>query len=114
MLRQEFDLLCVTSCQNASFKNWTTVEESNGDGFLSSFFHPRLEWTSQLSPLLGVGEVDKLNVKLRSLNVSGLHNFGPKISFSAPNLSGANYLQVKFSLLPSRAMVVFMSCGLQV
>merc|ERR1712130_958162 len=37
-----------------------------------SFFHPRLEWTSQLSPLLGVGEVDKLNVKLRSLNVSGL------------------------------------------
>ena len=49
-----------------------------------SFFHPRLEWTSQLSPLLGVGEVDKLNVKLRSLNVSGLLSHFYPNSFPRP------------------------------
>ena len=74
---------CVKRTQILS-KEWSWF-------FPSSFFHPRLEWTSQLSPLLGVGEVDKLNVKLRSLNVSGLRIFTKK----TPNLSGSNYQQVK-------------------
>ena len=37
-----------------------------------SMFSSNLLWTKQLSPLLGCKEVDKLNSKLRSLNVSGL------------------------------------------
>ena len=47
-----------------------------------SFFHPQLEWTHQLAPLLGVGEVEKLDVKLRSLNVSGTARFGVTLQFS--------------------------------
>ena len=68
--------------------------------FLGSFFHPRLEWTSQLSPLLGVGEVDKLNVKLRSLNVSG----GIK-TFPAPTLAAPQTCKLNFSLLTSAQRV---------
>ena len=37
-----------------------------------SMFSTHLLWTTQLSPLLGAGEVDKLDTKLRTLNVSGL------------------------------------------
>ena len=75
--------------------------------FPSSFFHPRLEWTSQLSPLLGVGEVDKLNVKLRSLNVSGLHTFTKKHPICRVQITS----RLKISLLPSHVMSVFMSTG---
>ena len=39
-----------------------------------SMFPPSLLWSSQLASLLGEGEVDKLNTKLRSLNVMGLDN----------------------------------------
>ena len=37
-----------------------------------SMFSTNQLWTTQLSPLLGAGEVDKLNTKLRTLNVIGL------------------------------------------
>jgi len=37
-----------------------------------SMFSPNLLWTNQLSPLIGSGEVDKLDTKLRTLNVTGL------------------------------------------
>ena len=37
-----------------------------------SMFSLDMTWTSQLSPLLGAREVDKLEAKLRSLNVTGL------------------------------------------
>jgi len=40
--------------------------------FTSSMFSPSMVWTTQLAPLLGAGEVEKLNTKLRTLNVSGL------------------------------------------
>ena len=40
----------------------------------AAMFPPTLLWPAQLSPLLGDGEVDKLNTKLRSLNVMGLDN----------------------------------------
>ena len=66
----------------------------------SSFFHPRLEWTSQLSPLLGVGEVDKLNVKLRSLNVSGLLPHFYQIVFPAQLVRSKLAAGWNFSLLP--------------
>ena len=39
-----------------------------------AMFPPHLHWSEQLSPLLGETEVDKLNTKLRSLNVLGLDN----------------------------------------
>jgi len=41
---------------------------------ICSLFNPSLDWTSQLSSLLGSGEVEKLDTKLRSLNVTGLDN----------------------------------------
>jgi hypothetical protein len=37
-----------------------------------SMFSTNQLWTTQLSTLLGAGEVDKLNTKLRTLNVIGL------------------------------------------
>ena len=40
----------------------------------AAMFPPNLLWPTQLAPLLGEGEVDKLNTKLRSLNVMGLDN----------------------------------------
>ena len=40
-----------------------------------SMFSTYQLWTTQLSPLLGAGEVDKLNTKLRTLNVAGLDTF---------------------------------------
>ena len=36
-----------------------------------SFFSPSLNWKQQLSPLLGPDEVEKLDSKLRSLNMTG-------------------------------------------
>jgi len=39
---------------------------------LCSTFNPDLQWTEQLSPLLGQEETDKLDNKLRSLNVTDL------------------------------------------
>ena len=38
----------------------------------SSMFPTSMLWTTQLTPILGAGEVDKLNTKLRTLNVNGL------------------------------------------
>ena len=39
---------------------------------ICSFFNPAFSWVDQLAPLLGAGEVDKLNAKLCSLNVTGM------------------------------------------
>ena len=39
-----------------------------------SMFPVHLQWTMQLSPLLGELEVEKLDTKLRSLNVTGIDN----------------------------------------
>jgi len=39
---------------------------------LCSTFNPDLQWTEQLAPLLGQEETDKLDNKLRSLNVTDL------------------------------------------
>ena len=39
---------------------------------ICSMFSLDMTWTIQLSPLLGAREVDKLDTKLRSLNVTGL------------------------------------------
>ena len=63
----EFQSLCVKDRTEILTHNLPVVMMLK----TCSFFHPRLEWTNQLSPLLGVGEVEKLDVKLRSLNVSG-------------------------------------------
>ena len=38
----------------------------------SSMFPTNMLWTTQLTPILGAGEVDKLNTKLRTLNVARL------------------------------------------
>jgi len=48
--------------------------------FTSSMFSTSMVWTTQLAPLLGAGEVEKLNTKLRTLNVSGLDSL--KITFN--------------------------------
>lgn len=64
----EFQDLCPEDRKEILSNNISVVLKLKA----GSFFHPRLEWTSQLSPLLGTGEVEKLDVKLRSLNVSGL------------------------------------------
>ena len=39
---------------------------------ICSMFDKNITWTKKLSPLLGVREVEKLNAKLRSLNVTDL------------------------------------------
>ena len=39
-----------------------------------SMFSLDMPWTSQLSPILGAREVQKLDFKLKSLNVTGLDN----------------------------------------
>lgn len=64
----EFQSLCLSDRNEILTNNLPIVIKLK----VGSFFHPRLEWISQLSPLLGSGEVEKLDVKLRSLNVSGL------------------------------------------
>ena len=38
---------------------------------ICSFFSSSFSWTEQLAPILGASEVDKLNSKLVSLNVTG-------------------------------------------
>merc|ERR1712168_1055394 len=37
-----------------------------------SMFSTKMPWTTQLTPILGAEEVEKLNTKLRTLSVSGL------------------------------------------
>ena len=37
-----------------------------------SMFPTNMLWTAQLTPILGAGEVEKLNTKLKTLNVTGL------------------------------------------
>jgi len=64
----EFQGLCARDREEVLANNLAVVITLK----TCSFFHPRLEWTHQLAPLLGVGEVDKLDVKLRSLAVAGL------------------------------------------
>ena len=63
----EFQGLCARDREEVLANNLAVVITLK----TCSFFHPRLEWTHQLAPLLGVGEVDKLDVKLRSLAVAG-------------------------------------------
>jgi len=55
---------------------------------ISTFFNPELTWCKQLSSLLGSGEVEKLDKKLRSLEVEGLENLRLKYNqfFSSPFL----------------------------
>jgi len=55
---------------------------------ISTFFNPDLTWCKQLSGLLGTGEVEKLDRKLKSLQVEGLESLRLKYSqfFSSPFL----------------------------
>ena len=41
---------------------------------ICSMFDPGITWTTQLSPILGAKEVQKLESKLKSLNVTDLDN----------------------------------------
>ena len=61
---------------------------------ICSFFNPAFSWVDQLAPLLGAGEVDKLNAKLRSLNVTGAqcHNVNSGSNLNVPK-SITCYLQ---------------------
>jgi len=55
---------------------------------ISTFFNPSMTWSKQLETLLGVEEVEKLDKKLRSLQVQGLDNLRLQYSqfFSSPFL----------------------------
>merc|ERR1711962_402616 len=65
---KEFHSLCPEDRKEILDNNLSVILQLK----TGSFFQPHLDWTTQLSPLLGAGEVEKLDVKLRSLNVSGL------------------------------------------
>ena len=47
-------------------------------------FAPDITWTSQLSPILGAREVQKLDSKLKSLNVTGLDTLHLNIGMILP------------------------------
>jgi len=64
----EFQQLCRTDREELLRNNLNIVMRMK----ICSFFNPAFSWVDQLAPLLGAGEVDKLNAKLRSLNVTGL------------------------------------------
>ena len=63
----EFQQLCRTDREELLRNNLNIVMRMK----ICSFFNPAFSWVDQLAPLLGAGEVDKLNAKLRSLNVTG-------------------------------------------
>jgi len=65
---EEFSSLPVADSQQLVTSNLCLVTSL----MTCSMFPPSLLWSSQLALLLGEGEVDKLNTKLRSLNVMGL------------------------------------------
>ena len=50
-----------------------------------SMFDKNITWTKQLSPLLGVREVQKLDSKLRSLNVTDLDSLHLTFDMFFPN-----------------------------
>ena len=50
-----------------------------------SMFDKNITWTKQLSPLLGVREVEKLDSKLRSLNVTDLESLRLTFDMFFPN-----------------------------
>ena len=64
----EFDSLCPLDKSEILHNNLPLVVTLS----TCSMFSTNQLWTTQLSPLLGAGEVDKLNTKLRTLNVTGL------------------------------------------
>ena len=52
---------------------------------ICSMFDKNITWTKQLSPLLGVKEVEKLNAKLKSLNVTDLDSLHLTFDMFFPN-----------------------------
>ena len=52
---------------------------------ICSMFDKNITWTKQLSPLLGVREVQKLDAKLRSLNVTDLESLHLTFDMFFPN-----------------------------
>ena len=64
----EFQQLCRTDREEQLRNNLNIVMRMK----ICSFFNLAFSWVDQLAPLLGTGKVDKLNAKLRSLNVNGM------------------------------------------
>ena len=52
---------------------------------ICSMFDKNITWTKQLSPLLGVREVQKMDAKLRSLNVTDLDSLCLTFNMFFPN-----------------------------
>jgi len=67
---QEFSRLCPSDRLVLLNSNLSLVTILN----TCSMFPVHMQWTMQLSPLLGELEVEKLDSKLRSLNVTGIDN----------------------------------------
>lgn len=67
---------CVREFQDLSYHDRQQLLTANLPTMLElqicTTFNPELLWTEQLTPILGQEEVDKLDNKLRSLNVTGL------------------------------------------
>ena len=67
---QEFSRLCQADRSVLLGSNLSLVAVLT----TASMFPLHMQWTMQLSPLLGELEVEKLDTKLRSLNVTGIDN----------------------------------------
>ena len=70
LMFQEFSRLCPSDRLVLLNSNLSLVTILN----TCSMFPVHMQWTMQLSPLLGELEVEKLDSKLRSLNVTGIDN----------------------------------------
>ena len=70
LISQEFSRLCPSDRAVLLGSNLSLVAILT----TASMFPLHMQWTMQLSPLLGELEVEKLDTKLRSLNVTGIDN----------------------------------------
>merc|ERR1719479_475073 len=67
---EEFSRLCPSDRSVLLASNLSLVAVLT----TAAMFPLHMQWTMQLSPLLGELEVEKLDTKLRSLNVTGIDN----------------------------------------
>eukprot|EP00092_Neocalanus_flemingeri_P041907 GFUD01045641.1.p1 GENE.GFUD01045641.1~~GFUD01045641.1.p1 ORF type:complete len:476 (-),score=149.67 GFUD01045641.1:139-1566(-) len=65
---QEFQMLSFKDREEILTQNIPYLVEMQ----ICTIFHPSLVWREQLIPLMGLQEVDKLESKLKSLNIAGL------------------------------------------
>ena len=64
---------------------------------ISTFFNPALTWREQLTPLMGLDEVDRLGTKLREMNVTNLDS--KQLPYTSMFFSPPHHLESQFDIL---------------